>query len=75
MSLKRKDFNQCVLPAMAYGCQTLSLTKALVKMLETNQRTMERKMLNVELKDKILNTIIRQRSRVTVTVQYVSNAK
>ena len=31
MSLKRKVFNQCVLPAMTYGCQTWSLTKALVK--------------------------------------------
>ena len=36
MSLK-KVFNQCVLPAMTYGCQTWSLTNALVKKLETNQ--------------------------------------
>ena len=28
MSLKRKVFNQCVLPAMTHGCQTWSLTKA-----------------------------------------------
>ena len=31
MSLKRNVFNQCVLPAITYGCQTWSLTKALVK--------------------------------------------
>ena len=37
MSLKRKVFNQCVLPAMTHGCQTWSLTKALVKKLETRQ--------------------------------------
>ena len=38
MSLKRRVFNQCVLPAMTYSCQARSLTKALVKQLETSQR-------------------------------------
>ena len=71
-SQKRKVFNQCVLPAMTYGCQTWSLTKALVKKLETSQRAMERKMLNVKLKDRIRNTNIRQRTRVTDKVQYVT---
>ena len=71
MSLQKKVCNPCVLPAMAYGCQTWSLTKALVKKLETNQRAMERKMLNVKLKDRIHNTIIWQRTRV----QYVTNTK
>ena len=28
MSLKRKVFNQSVLPALTYGCQTWTLTKA-----------------------------------------------
>ena len=75
MSLKGKVFNQCVLPAMTYGCQTRSLAKASVKKLETNQRAMERKMLNVKLRDRIHNTIIRQRTRVTGIVQYVTNTK
>ena len=51
MSLKRKVFNQCVLPSMAYGCLTWSLANALVRKLETNQRAMERRMLNVKLKE------------------------
>ena len=63
--LKRKVFNQGVLPAITYGCQTWSLTKALVKKLETSQAAMGRKMLNDKLKDRIRNTIIRQRTRVT----------
>ena len=66
MSLKRKDFNQCVLPAVTYGRQTWSLTKALVKKLETSQRAMERR---------IRNTIIRQRTRVTDIVQYIAKTK
>ena len=41
MSLKRKVANQCVLPAMTYGCQKWSLTKALVRKLETSQRAMK----------------------------------
>ena len=60
---------------MTYGCQTRSLTKALVKKLETSQRAMERKMLIVKLKDRIRYTIIRQRTRVTDIVQYVINTK
>ena len=32
-------------------------------------------MLNVKVKDKIRNTIIRQRTRMTDVVQYVTNAK
>ena len=52
MSLDRKVFNQYVLLAVTYGCQTWSLTKALVKKLETSQRAVERKMLNAKLKDK-----------------------
>ena len=75
MSLKWKVFNQCVLPAMTYGCQTWSLTKALVKKLEMSQQAMERKMFHVELKDRFCNTITRQRSRVTDIVQYVTNTK
>ena len=64
MSLYKMVFNQCVLPAMTYGCQTWSFTKAFVKKLETSQRAIERKMLNVKLEDKIRNSIIRQRTRV-----------
>ena len=50
MGLKRKDFNQCVLPAMICLCKACSLTTALLKKLGTSRRAMERKMLNVKLK-------------------------
>ena len=36
--LKRKVFNQCIIPTMTYGCQTWSLTKDLVNKMEVNQR-------------------------------------
>ena len=63
------------LPSMTYRCQTWALTKALVQKLETSERAMERRMLNVKLKDRIRNTIIRQTIRVTDIVQYVTNTK
>ena len=75
MSLIRKVLNQCVLPAMTYGYQTWSLTEVSVKKLETSQQAMERRMLNVKLKDRIRNTTIRQRTKVTDIVQYVTNTK
>ena len=53
-----------------------SLTKVLVKKKkETSQWAMERRTLNVKLKDRIRNTIIRQRTRVADIVQYVTNTK
>ena len=36
---------------------------------------MERRMLNVKLKDRIRNTTIRQRTRVIDNIQYVTSAK
>ena len=60
---------------MTYGYQTRSLTKASVKKLETSQRPMGRNMINVKLKDRICNTIIIQRTRVTNIAQYVTNTK
>ena len=54
---------------------TVSHKKALVKKLETSLRAIERKMLNVKLTDRIRNTTIRQRIRVTDIVQYVNNTK
>ena len=69
VSLQGKAFNQCDFPTVTYGCQAWSLTKQLVpkkiKKLETSQRAMERKMLNVKLKDRTRDTIVRQRTRIT----------
>ena len=39
--------------------------------IETSQRSVERRILNVKLKDRIRNTNIRQRTKVADIVQYV----
>ena len=53
MSLRRKVYNQCVLPTMTYGSETWSLTKYLETKLQTAQRAMERQMLHISLRDKL----------------------
>ena len=49
--------------------------KSISKELETSQRAMERRMLNVKLEDRIRNTTFRQRTRVTDIVQCVTKWK
>ena len=49
------------------------LTKTLLKKLETSQQATEKMMLNVNLKDKIRNTIIRQSTKVTDIAENVTN--
>ena len=75
ISLKRQVFNQCVVPAMTYGCQTWSLTKALTNKLSTAQKAMERKMLNIKLKDKIPCKTIREKTGVQDVVTFTLKQK
>ena len=51
ISLKKQVMDQCILPTMTYGCQTWSLNKQMTNKLRTAQRAMERKMLDLKLKD------------------------
>ncbi|PIK46927.1 endonuclease-reverse transcriptase [Apostichopus japonicus] len=60
---KRKLFNQCVLPAMTYGCETWTLTKMMEKKLQTTQRSMARMMLAVSKREKT-NIWIRHKTKV-----------
>ncbi|GFO17416.1 endonuclease-reverse transcriptase [Plakobranchus ocellatus] len=60
---------------MAHGCQTWTLNKQLCQKLQTAQRAMERKMLNIKLKDRILTIEIRKKTQVTDVVQYIQRQK
>ena len=42
------------MPTMTYGCQTWSLIKQTTRKLRTAQRAVERKMLDLKLKDTML---------------------
>ena len=48
---------------MTYGCKTWSLNKQLTNKRRTAQRAMERKMLDLKLKDKIPCLEIRKKNK------------
>ena len=64
MDMKKKIMDSCVLPVMLYGAQTWSLTEKQKKKLAVCQRKMERKIMGINLKQKIRNDIIRKKTRV-----------
>ncbi|CAG4950935.1 unnamed protein product [Colias eurytheme] len=45
--LKRRTFEQCILPVMTYASETWTLTKHLVNKLQVAQRSMERAILGI----------------------------
>ena len=75
MILRRRVFNQCVLPTMTYGAETWSTTKYLEQKLMTAQRSMERKMLNISLRDKVKSSEIRSKTKVKDIIEKIKEAK
>lgn len=75
MHLKRKVFNQCVLPTLTYGCQTWALTKRLRDRLQVTQRNMERTMLGIKRIDRRTNEWIRSNTKVRDVMETVKDLK
>ena len=73
--LKKKIMDTVVLPSMPYGAETWSLTKHLKNKLAVAQRTMERAMLGITIKDKFRNENIRARTKVEDIVWKAEKAK
>ena len=75
LTLKRKVYDQCILPVMTYGCQTWTLTKQLANKIETAQRAMERRMLNIKLQDRIPCKEIRAKTKIKDILQFILEQK
>ncbi len=75
MSLRRKVYNQCVLPTMTYGSETWSITKYSETKLQSTQRAMEWQMLKISLQDKVRCNIIRQQTGVIDILRKVKQSK
>lgn len=75
ISIKRKVFNACILPAMTYGAQTWAPTERHKTKLSVNQRAMERSMLNVRKSDRLRNEEVRKRTRVTDVITTIRKLK
>jgi hypothetical protein len=73
--LKKKVFEQCILPVMTYGSETLTLTKASINKLRVSQRAMERAMLGISLRDKKRNEWIRRKTGMTDVIHKVKSLK
>lgn len=75
LCLKKKLFDQCILPIMTYGCQAWVLTQAQLKRLQVTQRRMERIMLGITIMDKVRNTSIREKTKLTDVTTYSKQLK
>ena len=65
MRLKRKAFNERILPVMISGCETWSLSNTQLEKQVTTQRKMERIIVRVTLKIRKSTNWIRKQSGVT----------
>ena len=53
LTLKRQIFNQCIIPVLSYGAETLTTTTRLEKKLRVTERAMEKVMIGVTRKDRV----------------------
>ena len=60
---------------MNYGAETWTTTKALENKLRTTQRAMERRMLQISIRDKVRCTEIREKTGVKDIIQKIKEVK
>jgi Reverse transcriptase (RNA-dependent DNA polymerase) len=75
LCLKRRVFNQCVLPVLTYGCETWTLNTRDVQRLRVTQRGMERCMLGITRKDRKRNEWVRKQTRVRDVIDVAKQLK
>ncbi len=75
ISLRRRVFNQCVIPAITYGSECWTTTKTIEQKLKVTQRSMERQMLNISLRDHISCEKIRAKTGVDDILSTIISAK
>ena len=63
-TIKARVFDQYVLPVLTYGIEPWALNKNYINRLQVTQRAMERRILNINLQDRINNTEIRKITKV-----------
>ena len=73
--LKRKVYDQCILPTVTYGAETWNLTKKLSLKLRTMQRAHERIMLGLTWKDRKTAKWIREKTKVRDILEAISKLK
>uniref|UniRef100_A0A914XI74 Reverse transcriptase n=1 Tax=Plectus sambesii TaxID=2011161 RepID=A0A914XI74_9BILA len=64
MSVKRRYYQQCITPALLYGCESWALTKTAETRLARCQRALERQFLGSRRRDKRSSDWLRQRTKL-----------
>ena len=75
LSLKRQVFNQCIIPTTANGCETWTKNKQQMTKIRSMQRAMERKILQIKLKDKIPHRVIRKQTNFEYVQKHICKQK
>lgn len=75
LKLRSRLFDQCILPVLTYGCQTWTWTKQTLNKIAVTQRSMERQMIGISLKDKKRNRWIRQTTGMRDAVATITRLK
>ncbi|KAG1667211.1 hypothetical protein GQR58_018568 [Nymphon striatum] len=57
LCLKRKVYDQCILPVLTYGSETWAITDTLLRKLASAQHSMERRILGVSWRDRKTNSL------------------
>ncbi len=73
LSLKKKVYNQCILPVLTYGSETWHLTKELEGNLRIAQRGMEKRMFGITFRDKKRALCIRELTKVEDILMTIKN--
>ena len=73
--MKRKIFNQCILPVLTLGCETWKSTKKLNQRLAVTQRAMERSMLDITRRDRKSSKWIREQTKVMDVMEKIRTLK
>ena len=75
LCLKKKVYDQCILPSMTYASETWSLTTKMERKLAAAQHNMERSMLNITYKDRKTNKWIREQTKVKDIMKVIKQRK
>lgn len=73
---KSEIFNMCIIPTLAYGSQTWTLTSKIINKLKVTQNSIERSILNVKKKDHVKIQTLKQKLGNNVNIiNYIRKQK
>lgn len=75
IKLKREVFESCIFPVITYGVETMNSSKQSANRLRVCQRTIERAMQGITLRDKMRRKVIRGRTAVRDVIEGTARKK